>query len=149
MQGPIVIREILSSTVALAGRLLVAGMFVMAGASKLGTPVQTQADIAGVGLPVPALAYWVAVLVELGGGSALAVGYKVRTAAFVLAVFTVATAGAFHAKFDDTNQAIHFIKNLAIAGGLLQIVALGSGAFTLDALLRRRKPALRGKVGGV
>jgi putative oxidoreductase len=130
-------RESLSSFVAAAGRLLLAAIFIMAGASKLGTSAATQDYIAGSGLPVPVLAYWVAVLVELGGGIALALGWRVRAAAAVLALFTVVAALAFHAHFDDQNQSIHFLKNFAIVGGLLQIVALGSGGFTLDALLRR------------
>lgn len=138
-------REILASSIAAGGRLLLAGLFITAGASKLGAVAATQQNIAGVGLPFPVLAFWVAVLVELGGGFALVLGWRVRAAAAVLAFFTVITAIAFHAHFADQNQAIHFLKNFAIAGGLLQIVACGSGSFTLDALLSRSK-ALAGKL---
>ena len=46
---------------------------------------------------------------------------------------------AFHDHFGDQNQFIHFLKNLAIAGGLLQVAATGAGAYSLDALRLRRR----------
>jgi putative oxidoreductase len=52
--------------------------------------------------------------------------------ASVLAVFTVLAAVIFHSAFGDQNQMIHFLKNIAIAGGLLQVVAFGAGGFSLD-----------------
>ena len=50
-----------------------------------------------------------------------------------MAIFSLATAFAFHANFGDQNQMIHFLKNFAIAGGLLQVVAFGAGSFSVDA----------------
>lgn len=50
----------------------------------------------------------------------------------VLALFSIATAVSFHSNFADQNQMIHFLKNVMVAGGLLQIVAFGAGAFSLD-----------------
>jgi putative oxidoreductase len=95
--------------------------------------------IAAVGLPVPPLAYAVAVAVELGGGLLLVAGYQVRLVATALALFSVATAMSFHSNFADQNQMIHFLKNVMMAGGLLQIAAFGAGAISLDTRLSRER----------
>ena len=68
---------------------------------------------------------------EVGGGLLLAVGFRTRSAAIALALF-VAAAAAFHSNFADPNQMIHFFKNVMMAGGLLQIVAFGAGALSID-----------------
>ena len=114
------------------GRLLIGLPFAMSGLGKLAAYGKTTAMIAAVGLPVPPLAYAVAVTVELGGGLLLVAGYQVRLAAVALAVFSVAAAASFHNNFADQNQMIHFLKDVMIAGGLLQIAAFGAGAFSLD-----------------
>jgi putative oxidoreductase len=115
------------------GRLMLAVIFLLSGVGKVFAPGPTQAYIASVGLPLPLLAYAVAVIVEVGGGALLLLGYQTRAVALVLAVFTIATALGFHHNFADQNQMIHFLKNVAIAGGLLQVVAFGAGGFSLDA----------------
>ena len=74
-----------------------------------------------------------ALVVEIGGGVLLVVGYRTREAALALALFTIVAALGFHNNFAEQNQMIHFLKNLAIAGGLLQIVAFGAGSISLDA----------------
>jgi putative oxidoreductase len=84
--------------------------------------------ISAVGLPATPLAYILAVLTEVGGGLLLISGFKVRLVALAMAVFSVATAVFFHRNFGDQNQMIHFLKNLMIAGGLLQITYFGAGA---------------------
>jgi len=119
-------------TLPLIGRILMASIFILAGLNKLGTSAATQAYIASAGLPAPLLAYIVALVVEVGGGLLLLVGYRTRVVAGVLAAFTVITAVVFHHALGDQNQFIHFFKNLAMAGGLLQIVAFGAGSFSLD-----------------
>ena len=121
---------------AAAGRILLAVLFILGGVSKLGNPAGTQAYIASVGLPFPLLAYIVALVVEIGGGVLLLIGYRTRVVAIVLVVFTLTAAVFFHHVFSDKNQFIHFMKNLAISGGLLQVVAFGAGGFSIDG--RRR-----------
>ena len=69
---------------------------------------------------------------ELGGGVLLIAGYRVRFVAIALAVFSLATAVSFHNDFADQNQMIHFLKNMMIASGLLQIAAFGAGALSFD-----------------
>ena len=120
-----------SSTAAL-GRLLIAVIFLMSGLGKIAAPAMTQGYIASAGLPAPMLAYLIAVVIEVGGGVLLLLGSQTRLAALVMAVFSVATALSFHHDFADQNQMIHFLKNVAMAGGLLQVVAFGAGALSLD-----------------
>ena len=114
------------------GRLLIGLPFAMSGLGKLAAFGPTTAMIAAVGLPVPPLAFAVAVIVELGGGLLLVAGYQTRFVAIALALFSVATAVSFHSNFADQNQMIHFLKNVMMAGGLLQIAAFGAGAISLD-----------------
>jgi putative oxidoreductase len=104
----------------------------MSGLGKLAAYGATTGMIAAVGLPLPPLAFAVAVAVELGGGLLLVAGYHTRYVAGVLAVFALATAVSFHSNFADQNQMIHFLKNVMMAGGLLQIVAFGAGALSID-----------------
>lgn len=114
------------------GRALIAAIFLLSGFGKLTAPAGTIAYISAAGLPVPEAGYALALVVELLGGLALLLGYRVRIAALVLAIFSVAAAFSFHNNFADQNQMIHFLKNLAMAGGLLQVFAFGAGAFSLD-----------------
>ena len=117
---------------AFVGRLLIGLPFAMSGLGKLAAYGPTTAMIAAVGLPIPPLAYAVAVVVELGGGLLLVAGYQARLVATVLALFSIATALSFHSNFADQNQMIHFLKNVMMAGGLLQVAAFGAGAISLD-----------------
>ena len=121
-----------TSYLAFAGRLLIGVPFAMSGLSKLAAYGATTAMIGAVGLPVPPLAFAVAVAVELGGGLLLIAGFQTRIVAIALAVFSFATALSFHSNFADQNQMIHFLKNVMMAGGLLQVVAFGAGSFSID-----------------
>jgi putative oxidoreductase len=114
------------------GRLLIGLPFAMSGLGKLTSYGRTTEMIGAVGLPLPPLAYVVAVAVELGGGLLLVAGFRARPVAAALALFSLATAVSFHSNFADQNQMIHFLKNVMMAGGLLQIVAFGAGAFSVD-----------------
>jgi putative oxidoreductase len=114
------------------GRLLIGLPFAMSGLGKLAAYGATTGLISAAGLPFPPLAYAVAVAVELGGGLLLVAGYHARSVALVLAVFSIATAVSFHSNFADQNQMIHFLKNVMMAGGLLQIAAFGAGALSVD-----------------
>jgi putative oxidoreductase len=113
----------------------------MSGLSKLAAYGSTTAAIAAAGLPFPPLAFVVAVAVELGGGLLLVLGYRVRPVALALAVFSLVTAASFHSQFADQNQMIHLLKDVMIAGGLLQIVAFGPGAISIEQWRRRSMTA--------
>lgn len=119
------------------GRILIGLPFAMSGFGKLAAYGPTTAMIGAAGLPLPPLAFAVAVAVELGGGLALILGYRVRPVALALAVFSVAAAVAFHNNFADQNQMIHFLKDVMMAGGLLQIAAFGAGAISIERWLHK------------
>ncbi len=126
----------------LAGRLLVAYIFIVAGWGKITGFEGTVGYIESVGLPLPVMAAVVAIIVEVGGGLMLAVGYKARWAAAALALFTLVTAFVFHNYWamppeQVQIQSIMFMKNLAIAGGLLYILVHGSGPLSLERRIGR------------
>jgi putative oxidoreductase len=122
------------------GRVLIGLPFAMSGLSKLAAYGPTAAKIGAVGLPFAPLAFAVAVAVELGGGLLLILGYRVRPVALALAVFSLATAVSFHSNFADQNQMIHFLKNVMMAGGLLQITAFGAGTISIEKWRRKSGP---------
>ena len=121
-----------SGVVPFVGRILVAAIFILSGLGKIGAPAATQGYIAAMGLPAPLLAYIGAIVVELGGGLLLLAGYRTRLVAAALALFSIVTAFVFHHALADQNQMIHFLKNFAMAGGLLQFVAYGAGRISVD-----------------
>ena len=125
-----------------AGRLLIGLPFMFSGVGKILAYGATTAYISSSALPLPApLAYVGAIAVEVGCGLLILVGYQARIVAAVFALFCLTTAVFFHAHFSDANQTFHFIKNLVMAGGLLQIAAYGAGAFSVDARRSRESSA--------
>jgi putative oxidoreductase len=130
-----------TDTTALTGRIFLAILFLMSGISKVNAPAATIGYIEAMGLPAPVDAYFGAVAVEVIGSLLLIAGYRTRIVAAGMAVFTLLTALLFHNNFADQNQMIHFMKNIAIMGGLLQVAAFGAGRFSLDHYLAR--PAVR------
>ncbi|MBL8471623.1 MAG: DoxX family protein [Rhodocyclaceae bacterium] len=120
-----------------AGRILIALIFVLSGFSKITGFEGTVGYIASKGLPLPQLGAVAAIVVELGGGLMLMVGWKARWAALAMAVFTAAAAVLFHNYWAAPaemaqNQFIHFMKNISMVGGLLFVAAHGSGALSLE-----------------
>lgn len=128
----------MNDLLALGGRVLLSPLFIVAAYDKLTTPDITRQFFGSVGLPAPELIYWPVVLFELGAGLALLFGLQTRVAALLLAPFCVATAFLSANIFVDWSQWIGFFKNVAIAGGLLFVVAHGSGRYSLDAAMGRR-----------
>jgi putative oxidoreductase len=127
-----------NDSIALAGRILIGVLFLMSGLSKIAAPAATQGYIASVGLPAPELGYFGAIAVEVLGSLLLVFGFRVRLVAVGMAIFAFVTALVFHKNVADQNQLIHFMKNVAIAGGLLQVVAFGGGRFSLDGWRERQ-----------
>ena len=125
----------------LAGRILMAAIFVMSGIGKITNPAATLGYINAMGLPFPQLALAGAIGIEVVGGLLLVAGLYTRPVALALAAFSVVTGLIFHSAIADQNQMIHLMKNLAMAGGLLQIAAFGAGSLSLDA--HRTTNALR------
>lgn len=129
------------SAVPAIGRVLLAAIFIFSGIGKVLAPAGTIGYIASSGLPFATLGLAAAVAIELGGGVMLALGIKTRLVAAALAAFSIVTALVFHNALGDQNQLIHFMKNIAMAGGLLQVVAFGAGAYSVDALGARKLSA--------
>ena len=126
-----------------AARLLLVALFLPAGIGKLTGFAGTVGYISSVGLPLPTAGAALALSVEILGGLALLFGFQTRLAALVLAAFTLVASYFFHAFWAvPADQAfvtqLLFYKNVAVAGGLLALVASGAGGWSLDA---RREPA--------
>lgn len=114
----------------LAGRLLMAAIFVQAGFGKLTHYSGTVQSFAHLGIPAQLLP--LVILLEFGGGIALVLGLLTRLVAFGLAVFCILTAVIVHYHPGDHMQMINFMKNLAMCGGFLFILAYGPGRMSLD-----------------
>jgi putative oxidoreductase len=119
----------------LAARILMSQIFLISGFGKITGYAGTQAYMAKMGVPGALLP--LVILTELGGGLALLFGFKARWAALALAGFTVLSALIFHLEPGNQMQMINFMKNLAIAGGLLMFVRHGAGAPAIDKPSRR------------
>jgi putative oxidoreductase len=116
-------------------RVLMAQMFIISGWQKLLGYSGTEGYFASLGIPMASVVTPLVILIELGGGLALLLGFKTRWVAAVIALFTLGAALVAHLDFADQAQAINFMKNLAIAGGLLMFVRYGGGAASIDARL--------------
>ena len=118
----------------LAGRILLAHIFLLAGLNKISGYSGTQGYMEMMGVPGALLP--LVILLEIGGALALIAGWQTRVAAYALALFCIVSALIFHNNLADQMQMILFMKNWAMAGGLLVLAANGAGAFSLD---NRRK----------
>lgn len=125
------------------GRLFLASIFLLAGVQKIGTYAGVQGYMDAMGVPGALLPAVIAL--EIGGGLALLLGWRVRLWAVLLGGFSLVSGVIFHlvpglaadgmAAQNDIN---HFLKNLAITGGMGMLVAFGAGPLSLD---RRAQPA--------
>jgi putative oxidoreductase len=120
----------LQNSADLAGRILMAAIFVLAGLNKLTQYAGTQQYMAAMGVPGALLPLVIAT--ELGGGLLLIAGFQTRLVAFLLAGFSLITGAIFHSNLADQTTFIMFFKNVAMAGGFLIIAAHGPGAYSLD-----------------
>jgi putative oxidoreductase len=132
----------LNDGAALLGRLLLSVIFILSGVQKLVGFSGTVEFMGAEGLPFPMLAAIVAVVVECVGGILLIIGYQTRPTGIVMALWCIATALIAHSDFGNQDQMIHFLKNVALAGSFLQLVAFGAGAWAIDG--RRRAIAPHG-----
>lgn len=114
----------------LIGRIMLAAIFVIAGFGKIADPAGTAAYMQSVGLP--SILLWPTIALEVLGGLAIIVGFQVTYAAFALAGFSVLAAILFHNNFSDQMQMILFMKNIAMAGGLLLLSVGGTTGFSID-----------------
>jgi len=123
--------------VALFARVLLAIIFIKSGFGKLVGFEGTVAAIASKGVPLPQIAAIITVVLELGGGLLLVLGWKARWVALAFVVWLIPTTFLFHnfwAASPDQymNQQNNFLKNIAIMGGMLMVYAFGPGRPALD-----------------
>ncbi|MDQ3027251.1 MAG: DoxX family protein [Pseudomonadota bacterium] len=122
---------------ALVGRILLALIFVIAGFGKISGFEGTVGYMASKGLPMPQVLLVLTILLELGGGLLLIIGWKVRWVTLAFFLWLIPTTLIFH-KFwgieaaQVQNQMNHFLKNVSIMGGMLLLWASGAGAYSLD-----------------
>jgi putative oxidoreductase len=125
------------SLAAFVGRIFLALIFVVSGAGKITGYAGTAAYMASKGLPLVEILLPLTIAVELGGGLLLALGWKARWAALALFLFLIPTTLIFHQFWGlepklAQMQKIHFLKNVAIMGGMLMVLAIGAGAWSVD-----------------
>lgn len=116
----------------IAARVLVSQLFIISGLGKLAAYGATIGYFQSLGMPMPAVLVAATIIIELGGGLALLLGFKTRWVAAVLALFTLGSALIAHLDLSDPMQLINFTKNFAIAGGLLMFVKFGAGRPSID-----------------
>ena len=116
-------------------RVLMALIFILSGLSKLGAADAVRGYMEAMGVPGALL--WPTIAFEIGAGVLVALGYRTRVIALLLAGFCLVTAAVFHHQFTDQIQMIMFLKNIAMAGGFLLLAAVGSGSVGLDAKFGR------------
>ncbi len=121
-----------NTIVSTLARVLVAYIFIVAGYGKISGYETTVGYMEAMGVPSALLP--LTILVELGGGLALLLGFQTRFAAFGLAVFSLITAFIFHGGAED---AINLMKNLSIAGGLFFVMLHGAGKLSIDHLIEK------------
>ena len=119
-----------NSLMAPIGRIFIAGIFFMAGLNKISSYENTVGFMNSAGVPGDLLP--IVIALEIFGGVAVIVGWKTRIFAFLLAGFCLLSAILFHADFSNQIQMGMFMKNIAIVGGFLVLVANGGGSYSLD-----------------
>lgn len=126
-----------SDALSLIGRIFLTVIFLVSGFGKIGGFEGLVGQIASKGFPVPEVFAIATVVIELGAGLMLVFGWKARWAAFLLAVFTAIVSLFFHnfwamPEAQKMMQQIQFMKNLALIGGLLMVMAFGPGRLSID-----------------
>lgn len=127
--------HLLTAALNLIGRVLLVAIFLYEAWVKLNgyagvVEYMEQYGVPGILLPL-------VIAVEIVAPLMIIVGWYTRLAALALAGFCLLTALFFHTDFEETNQVLHFWKNLAMAGGFIVVMANGAGAWSLDARTRR------------
>ncbi len=122
----------------LVGRILLAAMFLLAGVNKIGGFAGTAGWMASKGLPMTELLLVITIIVEIGGAIMIIVGWKAKIAAVALLLFTLLASFIFHDFWNLTDpqaaqtQMIMFMKNMSIMGGMVLIMAFGTGPYSVE-----------------
>jgi putative oxidoreductase len=112
------------------GRFLISILFILSGFGKISAYAATQGYMEAMG--VPGVLLPIVILAEIGAGAAIIIGWQTRLMALALAGYCVLSAIFFHADFSDPNNMNHFMKNIALTGGFLFLMANGAGEFSME-----------------
>ena len=129
----------LQNFAALGGRVLLAAIFLISGFNKLNNFSGTAAFMSGAGLPASEMLLVLTIAIEIVGGLMIVLGLYTRKVALILFLFMIPVTAVFHNPWapgdpaQAQQQLIHFLKNLAIMGGLLHLSAFGPGYFSIEA----------------
>ena len=137
---PVLRNDALLGPILLAARLLMAAVFMLFGTAKVVDTAEMQQYMEAN--DVPGGLIYLAILVQIGAGVLVALGYYTRLNAVLLAGFCIVATTLFHSNFSDPNELAHFTKDLAIAGGFLFMIAFGPGPWSLDAYRERTRRQL-------
>ena len=134
---PSIIAPSVADAAALVGRILLAFLFLKSGWGKIDGFEQTAAMMASKGVPLANIALIVTIILELGAGILLVIGYKARWAALAIALWLIPVTFMFHAYWSVPadqvmNQTNNFFKNVSIFGGMLMVFAFGPGRYSVD-----------------
>jgi putative oxidoreductase len=126
-----------ASSIQLIGRILMGVLFLVAGLMKAFNIAGTTAYMTRLGFPIPEAMAYLSTLIELAGGALLIIGWQTRKVAWFLVLYLLVATGAAHRfwEYDQAqrgNQINHFLKNLALMGGMLFIAAFGAGRNSVD-----------------
>jgi putative oxidoreductase len=138
LQNPAKGESVAANTAALIGRILAGLIFIISGYGKVSGYAGTAGYMASKGMPMVDVLLPLTILVELGGGLLIAIGWKARWAATAIFLFLIPVTLVFHnpiglAPAEAQQQMINLLKNVSIMGGMLGLVAFGPGGFSLDA----------------
>ena len=118
--------------VPLLARIFLSLIFIKAGIDKLLEPGSTIQQMASKGIPLPGVLIVPTIILLIAGGLSVLLGFKARYGALGLIGFLIPTTLIFHTNFAQPMQEVQFLKNLGLMGGLLMVVAFGSGALSVD-----------------
>ncbi len=132
------------SATALIGRILISAIFILSAITKFADPAGTAGYMGSAGIPAAGVLVYVAAVAELAGGLSLLFGFLTRIGALGLIILVAIISFTFHAFWtmpaaEAAQQQVHFLKNMAIIGGLFMVVAMGPGRYSIDAGLRRSR----------
>lgn len=133
----------MQNLIPLIARILLSAIFLRSGIGKIIDFAGTQQSMASAGIPLTGFFLVGAIVFELVGGISVLLGYKARWGAIALTIFLIPATLIFHTNFADSMQVSQFMKNLAILGGLLMVVAYGPGSISLDARTSSSRPYSR------
>lgn len=119
------------SLAALAGRILIAAIFLMSGIDKFVHYAPTLGYLQKAGLPFPEVLVVVSGIVETAAALAIIAGWKTRWAAAALVLWMIPVTWVFHNPAGGQDAMVHFMKNVSITGGLLMLWAFGPGAWSV------------------